>query len=642
MTYYVLVCPIGVVGGKNDLLTYSCSENLAIGQLVQIPYGKKMKNGVVWGFVEKPTFKTKPIEEVLDEIIPQYLITLARWIHTYYATRLPMVLQTILPSGAGRARKKEFDLETHVQRNTKVHALTTSQKKAVKSIEGSAGTTHLLHGVTGSGKTQVYLELAKKVVKRNKSVVVLVPEISLTSQLASDFATTTKNLLVLHSQQTEAQRHSQWKLLQNSTKPWIIIGPRSSLFAPLKSIGLVIIDECHEPSYVQDSQPKYNALRVARKLADIHKAKLVLGSATPSIADYYLAKKTNTPIVELPKPIQTYDREVLVIDSKDRDQFQSHPLFSKMLIDEMMHAREQGSQILLFHNRRGTARLALCSSCGWLAECSNCHVPLRLHHDTHILKCHICGVQKPLPPSCPECKQPDIEFKGFGSKRIEKEVAKLLPDARIARFDSDTPQSEQIHKRYSELFNNKIDIIIGTQGLAKGLDLPKLSTIGIVQSDTELFVPDFSSAERAFQLITQVIGRAGRTGDKAKVIIQTLNPDHFVLQSAVKQNYIEFYASEIKTRETTHLPPFTFLLQLRTGYATNASAESACRKLAQDIKKQHPKISVRGPAPAFHNHQGGKFFWQITLSSQTRATLVDIARELPQRWQFTLDPINLL
>lgn len=642
MTYYVLVCPIGAVGGKNDLLTYSCSEKLTIGQLVHVPYGKQTKNGVVWGDIVKPAFKTKPIEKVLDEILPQHLIMLAEWIHSYYATRLPMVLQTLLPSGAGRSRKKEFDLETHVQRNKKVHALTTAQKKAVKSIEESTSTTHLLHGVTGSGKTQVYLELAKKTIEQNKSVILLVPEIALTSQLASDFTSATKNLLVLHSQQTEAQRHSLWKMLQISTEPWVIIGPRSSLFAPLKSIGLIIIDECHEPSYVQDSQPKYNSLRVARKLADIHKAKLVLGSATPNIADYYLAQKTNTPIVELLHPIQVYDREVTVVDSKDRNQFLSHPLFSKTLIDEMLHAREQSRQILLFHNRRGTARLALCSSCGWLAECSHCHVPLRLHHDTHILKCHICGVHKPLPPSCPECNQPDIEFKGFGSKRIEQEVAKLLPDARIARFDSDTPQSEQIHMRYNELFNNEIDVIIGTQGLAKGLDLPKLSTIGIVQSDTELFVPDFSSAERAFQIITQVIGRAGRTGDKAKVIIQTLNPDHFVLKSAIKQNYEEFYASEIKTREMTHLPPFTFLLQLRTGYATNASAEAACTKLAKEIKKQHPKISVRGPAPSFHNHQGGKFYWQMTVSSQTRATLVDIARNLPQRWQFTLDPMNLL
>lgn len=642
MNYY-LVCPIGVIAGKEDLLTYESSEPLERGVIVKIPFGKTTKLGVVIKNTARPAFKTKLIEATLQETVPEQLIHLSLWISEYYAARLSIVLQTILPAGLSKKRRELISKEIEkVSRDKNSFELNKEQEIAVEKIENSANITHILHGVTGSGKTRVYQELAKTQLAKGKSVLVLVPEIALTPQLSAEFEQLHKNVLVIHSGLTEAKRHLNWQTLKSSSEPWIIIGPRSALFSPLASTGLIIIDECHEPSFVQDSQPKYSALRVARKLAELVNAKLVLGSATPLVADYFIAHATNTPVVRLNKAVRAKNVSVEIIDMRDRNIFGNHPLFSKKLLESMNKSIVQNEQILLFHNRRGTARMSLCSNCGWTAECRNCHVPMRLHHDLGELRCHICGIKDRLPQTCPECKNADIDFKGFGSKRIEAEIKKLFPDAEVARFDSDTPLKEQLHNRYQDLYDGKIQILIGTQGLAKGLDLPHLNTVGIIQADSELFIPDYSSTERSFQLTTQVIGRAGRTGAKAQVFIQTLNPDHPAIQYARDQNYTDFYKYEINERQAEHMPPLTYLLQLTTGYATVKAAENAAMKLKEEIKRTYKSVHVRGPSPAFHEHRGKLFYQQLVVSSHKRSDLVLIAKNLPQRWQFTLDPINLL
>lgn len=641
--HYYLICPIGVIGGKEDLLTYHSPDLLEIGQVVEVPFGRQIKQAIVMGSGSKPHFATKAVSTVLPEIIPLHLVKLASWMSEYYATRLTLVLQTVLPKGLGKKRRDGQNNQVHIQRTKKLHPPTDEQQSAIESIQQSSHITHLLHGVTGSGKTRVYQELALAQIANGKSVMVLVPEIALTPQLSAEFESLHHNILVIHSGLTEAQRHKQWQLLRESSESWVVVGPRSVLFSPLQNIGLIVIDECHEPSYSQDSQPKYSALRVARKLAELsNNAKLVLGSATPLVSDYFLATKTGAPILTLQKHTKQRKTEIKVIDMKDRAVFGSHAIFSKSLLEKMNKSIVQNEQILLFHNRRGTARMSLCSSCGWTAECPHCHLPMRLHHDYAQLRCHTCGLVDTLPQICPICQSPDIEFKGFGSKRIEAEVKKLFPNATIARFDSDTPAKEQLHHRYQELYDGTIQIIIGTQGIAKGLDLPHLNTVGIVQADSELFIPDFSSSERAFQLTTQVIGRAGRTGAKSSVVIQTFNPDHPALHFATKQDYLSLYAYEIEEREAEHMPPHTHLLHLVVGYATANTAEAAAQKLKTQLKKKYPQVQVRGPSPAFHEHKGSKFYQQLVLSSAHRGYLVDIAKDLPNRWQFTLDPINLL
>ncbi len=640
---YYLVCPLGVIGGREELLTYSFAGLIGQGAIVKIPFGHREKLGVVMRQTQQPSFATKPIISVIEENVPTELLRLAEWMSEYYASRLPVVLQTILPKGLEKSRRIKPLTRQRVMRTSQTFTLNVDQKNAVEKILNADTITHLIHGVTGSGKTRVYQELAKKMLIDQRSVIVLVPEISLTPQLAAEFETLSENVLVLHSGLGEAERHTTWKMLGSTTKPWIVVGPRSALFSPLSNLGLIIIDECHEPSFVQDSQPKYSALRVARKRAELSPGtKLVLGSATPLITDYAVAVATKTPILKLPLPTQQRSTNVKIVDIKNRDEFGSHPLFSKLLLEKMNNSIVQNEQILLFHNRRGTARMSLCSNCGWTAECTQCHIPMRLHHDTGDLRCHVCGLKNKLPQTCPLCKSPHIDFKGFGSKRIESDIRKLYPNAVIARFDSDTPAKQQLQHRYQDLYDNKIQIIIGTQGLAKGLDLPHLNTVGIIQADSELFIPDFSSAERSFQLTTQVIGRAGRTGAKSSVIIQTLNPDHPAVTLAADQNYEDFYQYEIQERAAEHMPPHSYLLQVSTGYATPHAAESAAKKLQAQIKKAHPSVHVRGPSPTFHEHRGTLYYQQLVISSSTRTRLVAIAKELPQRWQFTLDPINLL
>lgn len=637
------MCPIGTIAGKQDLLTYHSEEVIQIGSIAEVPFGRTKKQAVVTSVTTKPEFATKPIGIVLEEVVPQHLIALSSWISGYYAVRLTTVLQAVLPKGLGKKRRVKEDNSKKVTRSSTNHSLTAEQKAAIETIQSSENITHILHGVTGSGKTRVYQELAKKTLAEKKSVLVLVPEISLTPQLAAEFEQLHDHVLVLHSGLTEAKRHTNWQMLKDSQHPWVIVGPRSSLFSPLQNIGLIVIDECHEPSYSQDSQPKYSALRVARKLAELSgNAKLVLGSATPLVSDYFVASATNTPIIELNSPTNKRDTSVDVIDMRERDSFGTHPLFSKKLLDAMNKSIAQNEQILLFHNRRGTARMSLCSSCGWVAECPNCHLPLRLHHDRGELRCHTCGHSEQLPQLCPECKSTDIDFKGYGSKRIESEVRKLFPETEIARFDGDTPAEEQLHNRYQDLYDNKIQIIIGTQGIAKGLDLPNLNTVGIVQADSELFIPDYSSAERSFQLTTQVIGRAGRSGKPSSVIIQTLNPDHPAIIHGANQNYKAFYSYELEERKAEHMPPLTYLLQLTVGYASAKSAEEAARILKESLKKRHIDIHVRGPSPAFHEHRGTQYYQQLIVSSSKRSVLVEIAKNLSARWQFTLDPINLL
>lgn len=639
---YVLVCPIGVIGGKHDLLTYHTEDDTSIGQAVKIPFGRRTVRGVIFEKVKKPAFKTKPIESILPEKVPSELLDLSQWIAEYYAVRLAVVLQTVLPTGLGKKRRVNEEAKESIKNNQSTIQLSDEQKNAIEKIQASSSTTHLLHGVTGSGKTTVYKELAKKTLANGKSVLVLVPEIALTPQLAQEFSQLSSDVTILHSELTEANRHILWQKLNETTTPQIVVGPRSALFSPLKSIGLIVVDECHEPSFIQDSQPKYSALRVARKLADLHQAKLILGSATPLISDYFLAEATKTPIIKLKKAINKISPEIEIIDSKDSANFGANRMFSKSLLAAIKQTLNNKKQVMLFHNRRGTARQSICGSCGWVATCTTCHIPMRLHHDLGKLRCHVCNLILPVPTSCPECSSPDITFQGFGSKRIEQEIRKLFVQANIARFDSDNLANEQLHHRYNELKSGEIDIIIGTQGIAKGLDLPHLDTVGVVQADSELFIPDFSSSERSFQLLTQVIGRAGRAGQASRVIIQTLNPEHAAIQFASQQDYAGFYKHEISERRLEHMPPHTFMLQLTTGYSSVASARNASEKLKTELNIKFPKAFVRGPSPAFHEHRGSKFYQQLVVTSSKRSDLQQIAKDLPQRWQFTLDPLNLL
>lgn len=644
MRYYE-IAPTIIIRATSAFFTYSCESELPIGSIVKISVGKKEHIGIVMREAKKPEYATKPITEIVDLLsLPPQLMETSLWMAGYYATHLALVLQTILPRGVTRTRRKRTSKNRETSRERTNIVFNSEQQNAIEKISDMTPGTALLHGITGSGKTAVYIELAKRVLEKGSSAIILVPEISLTSQLVAEFTQHFPDIILTHSHQTEAERHAAWLDALTSDKPRLAIGPRSALFLPLKSIGLIVIDEAHEPSYKQDQSPRYSALRVASMLARAHKAKVVQGSATPLVSEYYLAHHAKRPVITMTKKARsdTSDPSVSLVDMTKRGHFTEHRLFSNDLLAALREAFAGGNQALIFHNRRGSASTTLCEHCGWSAICPRCFVPYTLHADTFTLRCHICGNHEKVPTSCPECHSTEIIHKGIGTKLIESELRKLFPDKVIARFDGDSANDETVENRYQDLYDGKIDLIIGTQVIAKGLDLPKLRVVGVIQADAGLALPDYSAAERTFQLLAQVVGRVGRSSHASSIVVQSFQPQAVAVQMGIAQDYTSFYTQAIADRERGHYPPFTYLLKLTCVYKTEATAIRNAQQLARDIKASYSDVTVLGPTPAFYERQHDTYRWQLVIKSSTRATLASIATSLPPTWQFDLDPISLL
>ena len=645
MNYY-LVAPTKIFRHGSDQLTYACDEQLSPGQIVLIPLGKRQVPGLVLKKTTKPDFETKPIAKIIyDTPLPQHLVDSALWLKDYYATPLPTVLQTMLPAGIDKNRRAKTTKQENSEKLNSL-PLNSAQKTAIKQIQENQNTTILLHGITGSGKTNIYIKLAQEQTKNQKSTILLVPEIALTSQLVSNFQAHFQNVILMHSQQTESERHQIWQRILESKQPQIIIGPRSALFAPVCNLGLIIIDECHEPSYSQDQSPKYNALRLASFIAKKNKLKVLLGSATPLIQDFHLAQQKNALITLNELAVKTQNSsQIHLIDFKDRQNFTRHRIFSKPLIESIGNSLQDKLQTLIFHNRRGSAPLTICESCGWQALCPNCLLPLTLHTDNFQLLCHTCGHKERVPISCPECHHSAILHKGFGTKYLEQELRKLFPNAKIARFDADTPSEKQLKATYQEVKDGAYDILIGTQMIAKGFDFPKLKTLGVVQADSQLALPDFSSEERTYQLINQVIGRANRGHQSAEIFIQSFQPNHPSIQHAIKNDYQSFYQYALKKRQKSQLPPLSFLLKLSVTYKTETATIKNIRQLKSAITKQAiTGVAVSQPMPAFHEHTPQGYTWQLIVKSKSRQKLLDLLAQLPPNphLHFTLDPPTLL
>lgn len=648
--HYYEVAPTRIVRAGADVFTYHHDTPLEIGHIVTIPVGRGAQTGVIMARAARPAFTTKAITSVVEaQPLPPALVATARWMGQYYATPLAAVLSTLLPRGLDKQRRARAVPDVTAPIRARIQLTPTrSQQAAINTIRQSQRTTHLLHGVTGSGKTLVYKQLAHDTIHAGRSVILLVPEIALTSQLVDEFLQDFPGqVLLAHSQQTEAERHLVWQAALGSDAPHIVIGPRSALFLPLPSVGLVVVDEMHEPSYKQEQSPRYSALRVATILTEQHGAKAVFGSATPPVAEYYAAKHAGVPIVALPERAHADAQppRTTVVDMTKRARFTQHRFLSDALIAQMQNTLAAGKQVLLFHNRRGSAALTLCDNCGWTATDPDTGTPLTLHADTHQLVGHISGYHIPVPTMCPTCHHTDIIHKGIGTKLIETEIARLFPNKNIVRFDGDSGREHSVDSRYRELYDGNIDIIIGTQVIAKGIDLPHLETVGIVQADAGLALPDFSSHERTFQLITQVIGRVGRGELAARVIVQTYQPTHAAVRYGVAQDYQAFYQEEVAQRQRYHFPPFSFLLKFVCAYKTEAAAVANARKFAGLLRTQlAPSERLLGPTPAFYEKQAGTYRWQITIHSPSRTHLLELIHTLPAggHWQYEIDPVSLL
>lgn len=646
MEYY-LVTPLAITHASDAGLTYHSDIVFDIGTIVLVPVGKKMVPGIITHRVAKPSFVTKPIESALESVpLPQSLIDLASWMAAYYDTHPVTVWQSLLPRGLQKKRRSSSKIISHPERKRTHIVFNKEQQQAINTIWEQPRGTSMLHGVTGSGKTAIYIELAKKTIESGRSAIVLVPEIALTSQIIAEFLPAFPDLIVTHSTMTEAERHSTWQKVLHASTPQLIIGPRSALFSPVKDLGLVIIDECHEPSFKQEQAPRYSALRAAARLTDIQNARLVLGSATPSVADYYVATETGRPVIRLANQARpdTVAPTVHVVDMTKKLNFGRHRFLSDPLIKNMTETIASGKQVLLFHNRRGTAPMTLCENCGWSAACPRCFVPLTLHGDQFILRCHICDHTERVPTSCPECGQANIIHKGIGTKLLHDEVSKLFPQAKIMRFDGDSHTDETLEKQYQALYDGDIDIIIGTQVVAKGLDLPHLRMVGVVQADSGLSLPDYQSPERVFQLLYQVCGRVGRNEHATHVVVQSYQPTHPAVSFGIQKDYAGFYEYAIAERNRAGFPPFRFLLKLTCTYKTESTAIRASKQLAAAIRSSQADCEVLGPTPAFYERVRDSYRWQIVVKSKRREVLTDLLKSQKRapQWTSDIDPGSLL
>lgn len=628
----------------NESLTYEASESLSPGQIVSVPLQNQTVIGIVDAPSTQPAFKTKPILFSWPHIVPSQLMLLLDWLVQYYPSPMGSLVELFTPPALIK-KQQEISITNITINAEKLPKLTREQLEIFKNIADEKPGSFLLHGDTGTGKTRIYLELALKAYGEGRSSLILTPEIGLTQQLRGTFEDVFgKRVLVTHSDMSPVQRRKIWLQICNTTEPVIVIGPRSAMFAPLANVGLIVMDEAHDTAYKQAQTPHYQTSRVAAKLARHHSARFIMGTATPLIVDFFTFRQKSLPILRmntsaLPVIIKTTTE---IIDHRDKALFTRSPWLSTPLLESIDYALERKEQALLFLNRRGSARLVMCGQCGWQAMCPHCDVALTYHQDNHSMRCHSCNFADKTPSSCPDCRANDLIFKSIGTKALETEMKRLYAGARIARFDRDTPSHASLSSQYDDLHSGSIDILIGTQAIAKGFDLPKLTVAGIIQADSGLQIPDYTSNERTYQLISQVSGRVGRGHLPGKLFLQSFNPDSPLIAQALSRNYEDFYAAELAERKLYRFPPYYFLLKISCVRATSSSAKQACEKIADIIYQHQPKIIIEGPTPRFIEKLSGKYGWHLVIKAPRRSELLSIIKKLPGNCTYDIDPSDLL
>lgn len=515
------------------------------------------------------------------------------------------------------------------------------QKRALKEINSHKGGAFLLFGVTGSGKTEVYIRAAEEVLNRGEGVLVLVPEISLTPQLYSRFKRLGEGIAVLHSGMTESERWHQWHRVAEG-EARLVLGARSALFAPVRNLGLIVVDEEHDPSYKQhEGGFRYHARDLALVRAKIEGATVILGSATPSVETFFNAKRGKLTLLTLPKRVNRNTMpEVQVVDMRGK-----RGIFSQELLQSLKECLSRGKQAILFVNRRGYAPFLLCKECGTSLKCKYCSVSLTYHADQGVLLCHYCGFSLKAPQVCPNCSGRRMTQMGFGTERVAEALEELFPTKRIARMDSDVVSSQRDYeKALMALERGEVDVLVGTQMVVKGHDFPRIELVGVVLADITLNLPDFRAAERTFQLLSQAAGRAGRGEGPGKVVIQTFVPEHYTVQAASSHNYLAFYRQEIRERHLLDYPPFCRMASIRV---ISTDRDKAYRASEELVKKIHSdNIKVLGPAPAPLERLFGKWRWQILLKAKGYGPLKEALSHLPRprgvRIEVEVDPLSLL
>lgn len=663
MKYY----QVAVDAPLPQLLTYSSEDTISVGASVVVPLGRRKCTGVVFSQTSEPgPHEIKNIIEVdsSQPVLTPSFLKWIEWLSDYYIHPLGQVAALSFPPLSANVKKRKSKKAPVVKSVERSEAMTFTdeQKKCYDDIsEAKNFSVHLLHGVTGSGKTEIYLQLLEKVLIEGRRGLVLVPEISLTPQLVERFASRFGDkIAVIHSHLTEREKTDQWWSIVSGEKS-ILIGARSALFCPIDDLGLIVVDEEHEPSYKQDEKLKYHARDAAIMLARNSDCPIVLGSATPSLESWAHARSNKYRLHQMKSRVSHRSLpQIAVVDMRIKSDAPSDLPFwlSTQLYNAIAETLENRQQVALFLNRRGMAQTTMCRACGFTHRCPNCEIALTLHGDRHLV-CHYCEYGTRKEDNCPHCKDGELFALGIGTEQIEKEMTKLFPEATVARADRDEIQSrESLEELIHRMENNEIQILVGTQMIAKGLDFKNLTLVGLVLADVGFNLPDFRSTERSFQLLTQVSGRSGRHfDDGGKVVIQTYNTEYEALRFAQAADFEGFAESELRLREELLYPPLGRLAALRISSSNLRSAEQAariCADRAQQLKtknSRYSEIRVLGPAPAPLFKIRNQYRYHLLLKSPPAPVLSAFCRQLlgDLKWsptgtkvQVDIDPIHLL
>ena len=654
----------------NQAFTYSYiplenqkPENIPqIGKRAEVRFGNKKMTGFITKIYDSfpshcavPLEKIKQVSKIVDSepLITQELLETAIWVSKYYLCTIGEAVNSILPSARRESSEQSFSFDSEISAGIRQN-LSEEQKKAVNDIlahaEKNESSFHYLYGPTGSGKTEVFLQTAEQILKKNKGVIYLVPEISLTQQVVDSVVNRFgPQVAVLHSSLTQSQKLTQWKkILHREAR--IVIGARSAIFAPVPDLGMIIIDEEHDSSYKSGNTPRYHARQTAMYRASKLKIPLIMGSATPSVEAWHLMNCGKLLKHTLSKRLAGGEKPSIKCINLNQSVMQG--CISEELKNEIETTLKEKKQAILFLNRRGFTHFFRCSTCGFEMKCKNCSVSMTFHKSENRLRCHYCGWHILPPSSCPKCGSIDIGYSGFGTEFIEAETAQKFPNARIIRVDTDSVSKKgELQNKIDAFKKGEFDIMLGTQMVAKGLNFPNLKTVGIILADTALHLPDFRATERTFSLITQVAGRAGRFFPDGKVFVQTYNPENQAISFACSANTEGFYDFEINQRKLLSFPPFSRLIRLVFRSSNQIKAQKTSEDAANLIENlKIPGVEILGPSECPLSKISQNYRFQLILRGEKIVPLQNAVRKLlfdyrhPQEVyiECDVDPVSLL
>ena len=550
------------------------------------------------------------------------------------------ILNTLVKKDILRVEEEEVYRLDYEKKDQKIKKLTPLQESCVNNILNTEKLVSLLFGVTGSGKTEVYMELIARYLEKGLKSIVLVPEISLTPQLIKRFQERFgERIALLHSSLSDGEKYDEYRRVVRDEVD-IVIGARSAVFAPIKNLGLIIIDECHSDAYKQENNPRYNAKEVAIKRAEVNNAKVVLGSATPMLEEYARSLKNVYNLVTLKSRVNGSLPLVELIDmNKEIKRSKGH--FSLPLVKAINNVIEKGEQVILLLNRRGYSSFVTCSNCGESIKCPNCDITLTYHKSSNILRCHYCGYATKYQVTCPSCHENSLKDLGVGTERIEEELNTIFPNYKVIRMDVDTTSRKGAHKKMIDAFSRReADILLGTQMVAKGLDFPNVTLVGVINADTSLMLPDFRSSEKTFALLNQVAGRAGRSLKPGKVIFQTYNEDHYAIKYAKENDYESFYKEEMKARKLMKYPPYYYLVSLNISSKDSKQALIEAKKCEKVCLKYLDKTIILGPSPATVFKKQNIYHYQLILKYQYQDNIYEVLEKLVE-YYVSISKVNL-